>query len=316
MSSIYIFLSSVTSYTISSLVLLYNPQILHRDIVRRRKCLHISHRGGAGENYENTLGAFHHAVKLGSDMLEIDCHLTKDRHVVVAHDSSLLRTTGVDLLIKDTFYNQLPLMKTTQDIEFDPGTFYHGPEDVNNRKIPLLADVFQAFPDTVINIDVKEGSDDLIHEINNLILKYERESLTIWGSFKENGSLKCYRKNPNVGRFFSMWGAVKLYFFFYTGLLPFIPIKETHFEILLPEIYLKKWTAQNFQLSLTHRLTFWLVRNIMNRPALIDHLNRRGIQTYMWVLNCENHFKQAKELGATGIMTDYPTKLRRFLDDQ
>ena len=54
-------------------------------------------------------------------MLEIDCHLTKDRHVVVAHDSSLLRTTGVDLLIKDTFYNQLPLMKTTQDIEFDPG---------------------------------------------------------------------------------------------------------------------------------------------------------------------------------------------------
>jgi len=37
---------------------------------------------------------------------------------------------------------------------------------------------------------------------------------------------------------FSKAGVIKLYLFFYTGLLPFIPIKETHFEVFLPEIYL------------------------------------------------------------------------------
>lgn len=54
-------------------------------------------------------------------MLELDCHLTKDKQVVVAHDSSLLRTTGRNILIEDTLYNELPLLKTSLDIEFHPG---------------------------------------------------------------------------------------------------------------------------------------------------------------------------------------------------
>lgn len=55
-------------------------------------------------------------------MLELDCHLTKDKQVVVAHDSSLLRTTGHDLLIKDLYYHQIPLLKTSINIDFEPGT--------------------------------------------------------------------------------------------------------------------------------------------------------------------------------------------------
>jgi len=298
----------------ATLTLLHNPKLLHPQIVKRRKCQHISHRGGAGENYENTLSAFHHAVTLGTDMLELDCHLTKDKQVVVAHDSSLLRTTGRDILIKETFYDELPLLKTSLDIEFHPGNFHHGSEDESKRRIPLLEEVFQAFPDIVVNIDIKEGSDELIEEINNLIVKYNRENLTIWGSFQENGSLKCYSKNPNVGRFFSKTGVMKLYFFFYTGLLPFIPIKETHLAVFLPDIYLEK--ARNSQKSKLKILSLWVTCKLMNRPALIEHLNKRGIQTFLWVLNSEHHFKKAKDLGATGIMTDYPTKLRRFLDDQ
>jgi len=34
-------------------------------------------------------------------MLKMDCHLTKDKQVVVAHDVSLLRITGRDVAIKD-----------------------------------------------------------------------------------------------------------------------------------------------------------------------------------------------------------------------
>lgn len=35
---------------------------------------------------------------------------------------------------------------------------------------------------------------------------------------------------------------------------------------------------------------------------------------YFWVLNTEEEFRQAFELGATGVMTDYPTKLKKFLE--
>lgn len=44
-------------------------------------------------------------------------------------------------------------------------------------------------------------------------------------------------------------------------------------------------------------------------------LKKNLLQTYFWVLNEEEDFKRAFELGATGIMTDYPTRLRKFLDN-
>lgn len=37
-------------------------------------------------------------------------------------------------------------------------------------------------------------------------------------------------------------------------------------------------------------------------------------QVYLWVLNDEEDFKRAFDLGATGVMTDYPTKLKEFME--
>ncbi len=49
----------------------------------------IAHRGGAGLWPENTLFAFHEAVALGVDVLEMDLHETRDGELVVIHDATL-----------------------------------------------------------------------------------------------------------------------------------------------------------------------------------------------------------------------------------
>ena len=53
-----------------------------------------AHRGGAALWHENSLLAFRSAIVLGSDLLEMDVHLTRDGAVAVIHDATLERTTN------------------------------------------------------------------------------------------------------------------------------------------------------------------------------------------------------------------------------
>jgi glycerophosphoryl diester phosphodiesterase len=52
------------------------------------------HRGAAGLEPENTMRSFKRALALGVDQVELDVHLTKDRELVVIHDSTVDRTTN------------------------------------------------------------------------------------------------------------------------------------------------------------------------------------------------------------------------------
>ena len=54
----------------------------------------IAHRGASGHYPENTRLAFTKAIEAGADMIELDCQLSRDGHVVVFHDEQLRRTTG------------------------------------------------------------------------------------------------------------------------------------------------------------------------------------------------------------------------------
>jgi len=71
-----------------------------------------AHRGlhdGNKKVPENSMEAFRLAVENGYGM-ELDVQLTRDGQLVVHHDGSTKRVCGVDKLIKDTDYADLPLL--------------------------------------------------------------------------------------------------------------------------------------------------------------------------------------------------------------
>ncbi len=61
------------------------------------------------------------------------------------------------------------------------------------RKIPLLREVFQEFANIPINIDIKENDLRLIRQVSALINEYNRAHLTVWGSFNNDICKECYR---------------------------------------------------------------------------------------------------------------------------
>lgn len=153
-------------------------------------------------------------------MLELDCHLTKDGEVVVCHDHNLLRSTGTNKSISEVNYKDLPLLKPRLPIDFDPGMLkqffkklyfwikwfrncsltdveYIGTEKEEDRRFPLLKEVFEAFPNIPINIDIKVNSDELITKVSNLIKEYNREEYTVWGNFNDDITQKCYKTVPS-----------------------------------------------------------------------------------------------------------------------
>nr|XP_057906050.1 lysophospholipase D GDPD3a isoform X3 [Doryrhamphus excisus] len=117
----YLMVPALGGYAVASLYLLKKPQVLHRRKRTAFHCTHISHRGGCGERIESTMEAFTHAVKQGTEMLELDCHMTHDGHVVVSHDENLLRQTGHDVTISSLRLQDLPLYKDRLEVTFNAG---------------------------------------------------------------------------------------------------------------------------------------------------------------------------------------------------
>ena len=91
----------------------------------------FAHRGSKGTHPENTLTSFKEAVRVGSDGIELDVHLTKDGHLVVIHDETVDRTTNGTGEIRNLTLAEIKAM--------DAGSWFHN--KYAGEKIPTLEEV-------------------------------------------------------------------------------------------------------------------------------------------------------------------------------
>ncbi|MBA4029787.1 MAG: glycerophosphodiester phosphodiesterase [Planctomyces sp.] len=101
-----------------------------------RKVEIVAHRGASHDAPENTLPAIELGWEQGADVVEIDVYLSKDGEVVLLHDKTTKRTTGVDKPIADQTWAEL----STQDAGAWKAAKYAG------TKLPRLADALATIP--------------------------------------------------------------------------------------------------------------------------------------------------------------------------
>jgi glycerophosphoryl diester phosphodiesterase len=111
-----------------------------------------AHRGAAAERPENTLPAFARAIEIGVDALELDVHVTRDNRLIVAHDPTGERMAAA------------PLAWAALDLEdarrLDAGWGFLAadgsrPFAGHGITVPLFEEVLDAFPGVAINVDIK-----------------------------------------------------------------------------------------------------------------------------------------------------------------
>lgn len=67
----------------------------------------IAHRGASGLESENSCAAFVAAANRSYYGIESDVHVTADGRFVIIHDDNALRTTGVDMVIEESEYEDI-----------------------------------------------------------------------------------------------------------------------------------------------------------------------------------------------------------------
>lgn len=119
-------------------------------LVAEPRVLIIAHRGNSSEFPENTLPAFDSAVKLRSDLVELDYYHSADNKPIVFHDKTLDRTTNAKKLWGG---EKLPIQNypLTELRQLDAGAWFNA--SFAGTKLPTLEeslDVIQAGSTTLV----------------------------------------------------------------------------------------------------------------------------------------------------------------------
>ena len=252
------------------------------------KFLVIAHRGGPSLGPENTLYTFRNAVKLGVDVLEMDVRSTKDGQLIILHDDTVDRTTNATGPVLN--YTLIEIKKLDAAHRWSPDQGQTFPLRDKGVKIPTLPEVFEAFPQTKMNLEIKESRSSTIQSLCRLIRDHQMTDKVVVASFATDSLKEFRRLCPQVA---TSAGTSEARLFF--GLQ----------KAFLEAVYSPD--AQVLQVP----ETLGDLRIVNTR--FIDAAHARNMRVQVWLVNDGRSMQRLLELGVDGIMTDHPQRLMGVL---
>lgn len=236
--------------------------------------LNIAHRGASGEAPENTLAAFLLAVEQGCDAIELDVHLSRDGELVVCHDDTIDRTTTGTGAIRDLTVAELK--RADAGVKFD--------KKYASERLPLLEEVFAAMPPhMMINVETKDEVFDgkVNRKLAELMKRTNRVESVVVSSFFHKSLVELVRLLPEarIGLLYASDFASHVRVADAVG----VPVYSLH---------------PNYRLL---------------QDSDIREAAQRGIQVYPWTVNREADMRKLIQAGVSGIINDYPARMKALL---
>jgi glycerophosphoryl diester phosphodiesterase len=231
-----------------------------------------AHRGFSGQTPENTLASFQAAIDAGSDMIELDVHLSRDHEVVVIHDDTLERTTNGRGNVADKTLSELKSL--------DAGSWLH--PRFTGERIPTLAEVLALARDRIlVNIELKKGKhfpytmEDLADRTLAVVEKAGMTDHVLFSSFAPPAIDRISARNPR---------------------LPIALIVD------------KPWAKPDEPGGGTRYPTLNCRASVLGEEN-IRRAQAEGVKVHVWTVDAADAMEKFLALGVDGIITNHPDRL-------
>ena len=263
-----------------------------QEMLRCDKVLNIAHGGGLLIRPAHTLLAYDTALEDGADMLELDIHETLDHVIVVMHDATVDDTTDCTGLIKEMTFAELGECdagyKWTQDDETYP---YRDMGLV----VPSLEEVLERYPDTAVNIEIKQSEPSLVDGLVDLVREYEFEDKMVGASFSDEVVAELRAAAPEIATSLGEGESLDFWLKSNADIDPdYVPAGEF------------------LQLPIQYNLEGTIVDVL--HPGFVPRVEEYDMYLHIWTVNDEEEMRWLIEVqGVHGIMTDDPPLLTRVI---
>lgn len=271
-----------------------------------RRVLAFAHQGGAREAPSSTLYSLRLAVAAGADALELDVHRSADGHLVVCHDPTVERTTDGRGRIADLTLAELQDLDNAHwwrpgeivDHDADPVDLPlrgRAPEE-RELGIATLAEVLEAFPGVLLNLDIKQTAPEVVPyeaQLAEELVAAGRTDDVIVASFSDAALDAFAASGTGIGTSCGPRAVIGLAQALATG-EPIPAEVLTHVAIQVPP----RFAGTDVVTS-----------------ASVHAAHEAGLAVHVWTIDEEDEMRRLLDLGVDGLMSDRPSALVAVLED-
>jgi len=249
----------------------------------------IAHQGGDDLWPGDTLFALEQAAALGVDVLEMDLHITNDGVLVVMHDETVDNTTDGTGTIEAMTLGEIKQLDAGYDWSPDDGVTH--PYRNQGISVPTLEEIFQAFPNYRMTIEIKKTENSMSKPFCNLIRQYNMQDKILVASFHDERMEEFRQDCPEVATSSAR--------------------QETTTFVLLSKVYLGRLYSPKFQALQVPEESSGIT---VMTPSFVRAAHERGLRVEPWTIDDPEQMQLYIEWGVDGIMTDRPDLLMEVLE--
>lgn len=227
----------------------------------------FAHRGFSGKYPENTMLAFEKAIEAGSDGIEFDVQMTKDKELVLIHDETVDRTTNGSGRVCDYTLEELKKLDASADFA---GVYGFNPIPTLREYCAMAKDA-----DILTNIELKNGVyeyEGMEQMVLDILDEFSMRDKAMISTFNHFSALRMKALDPNMR----------------CGLLEesWLVDAAAYVEKVGAECY-HPWYC-----SMT--------------KETVSELHAKGIEINVWTVNTEEVMLEMLERGVDGVITNFP----------